>query len=117
MRDEEEILVDRVDTIPFRPLWTLVQSRSAAPLKELQRRLMANQVLDLPPGRIERLPAAKAVPDWPRSDLIVSWRHGYRTGISQSLDLLQRLERRTGAPHVALQDAIRTLQGWLADPH
>jgi hypothetical protein len=47
---------------------------------------------------------------------LITWRHGYRTGLSQARALLRRLKARQRAGPATVEDAIRTLQGWLDDP-
>lgn len=60
-------------------------------------------------------PAPAAAASAPADPRVTTWRHGYRTGIAQTIEQLRRLGGATEGPRVELEDAIRMLEAWRAD--
>lgn len=122
-----ENLVDTVDTVPSGPRTTRAEEANGAPprvgLVIRPRRSRSRDELDLfwldGTGGIQHRGTVRRVPSAPAAVAsgahVIAWRHGYRTALSQALHLLAPLEARGEAPSRTLEDAIRTLQGWLAD--
>lgn len=122
-RDDEKNLVDTVDTVAPRPRRSRAEEASGlAPLpgqvgscrsREQVLAHLAERSLYHVPTLAGFTPTeiAAGVAAVQSDDRAIAWRYGYHAGLSRAAAELARLERVSAIP----ADAIRTLQGWLAD--
>jgi hypothetical protein len=61
-------------------------------------------------------PAPVAAADAPADPRVTTWRHGYRTGITQTIEQLRRLAATKDGPRIELEDALSMLEAWASDP-